>query len=1130
MQCTRCGFDNPAGMNFCGNCGLKLARQCAACGSDNPPAFRFCGSCGSALEAAPDAAPDPAVAAADPASRRIRIPIPAPAATPPSAERRQLTVMFCDLVGSTSLSARLDPEELREVVGSYQAVCADAIEANEGYIAQYLGDGVLAYFGYPHSTEREAGRAVRAGLAILHGISLLAERMRRERGMELGVRIGIHTGVVVIGEIGAGQKREQLALGETPNLAARIQGLAEPDTLVVSRDTYRLVRDEFECEDLGTRDAKGVGAPVRLYRVVRDTGGELPGTAPGDAPVGREREMAELGEHWQRVLQGRGQVVLVSGDDGMGKSSLVRAFAQEAAAGGATLLAIRCLPHFRNTAYQPVVELLQRALGCSGGEPPEFKLRCLRDLLKRQGFPVAEMMPLFASVLALPYDEGEPDERSSPRRRKERTRAALLRMMLGAAAGGPLLVCVEDVHWADPSTLELLGLLADQVSDRRILAVFTHRLEFRPPWHPPAHQAELVVGRLQQADVEQIIARLTGGKALPPEVAAQIIARTDGVPLFVEELTKTVLESGLLREEDDRYELTGGALPSMAIPTTLHDSLEARLDRLSGTTKELAQIGAVLGREFRYELLQAVSGADPAVLGPALAQLVEAELVYEQGTAPEAVYTFKHALIQEAAYQSLLKGVRHQHHHRAALVLEERFPAEAEEHPELVAQHYTAAGLADPAVEAWIRAGRRAVERSANHEAASHLRHGLELLGALAEDRTRQERELQLLLTLGPALTATLGHAAGEVREVYHRGLQLAKVLGVEGEHIELMGGLFSCYFVRAELAEAFEVAKEMLRAAAAVGHSRWEAPALVAVGVALLKTGSLDDARDYLERALELYDPARHFSMAHALGQDIGVVAWSYSSFVHIALGAADDALRRARRAIELARELDHPHSLAFALTFTSAIHFFRREPAAALEVAQEMEELAERENFPHWRMDVPPTRAWALAALGRTDEAAEWVDGIDVDAMLAAMGVGPTLYRVRVVAESYLDAGRPEQAAPLLARLRGMLEIEAPGTWWSAEVYRAQGAAAAQLGQTDDARAHLERAVVAARAARTPLFLLRGLLDLARLRGGLDAALRGDLAEVCLALADAGDIADLRDARALLDDAEAEADLVEA
>jgi class 3 adenylate cyclase/tetratricopeptide (TPR) repeat protein len=1101
MQCTPCGFENPSGTAFCGGCGSALGTTCASCGGVSPPGFRFCGHCGAAL------------VAAEPVPGARMFPQDAPASA--DGERRQLTVMFCDLAGSTSLSARMDPEEWRAVVREYQGACAGAIEANDGYVAQYLGDGVLAYFGYPRGSEQEAIRAVRAGLGVVRGV----EAVEARRGIGLAVRVGIHTGVVVIGEMGAGRRRDNLALGDTPNLAARLQGLAGPDTVLVSGDTHRLLGDEFECEALGRRELSGFPAPVPVFRVTRDVAAEVGGarrSGPAGPIVGRELEMAFLHGRWERVRAGGGQVVLVSGEAGMGKSALMHAFAASVGE-EAVILETRCLPYFRSTAYQPAVDLLRLSLEATAGAPPAERLAALSELLERNGLAVEETLPVFASLLSLPHARAAEEAARSPRERKERTRAGLLQLLLAGARHGPLLLCVEDLHWADPSTLELLGLLAREITDRPILALLTHRLEFLPPWGHPPHQSQLALTRLPDSDVAAVLDRLTGGRALPAAVREQILARTDGVPLFVEELTRTVLESGLLREGPEGFELAGDSLPAMAIPSTLHDSLEARLDRLSGT-RELAQLGSVLGREFDYALMQAVSDVPEGELREALAQLVSAELLSRRGVPPDAVYTFRHALLQEAAYQSLLRGVRQSWHQRAAVALEERFPEEAAARPERVAQHYTAAGLPLPAVDAWIRAGRRALERSDNTEAVAHLRQGLERLEDLPPGPERDAWELSILLPLGPALTATMGYAAPEVRATYLRALALSRALRVVDDHLEVMGGLFASYFARWEAAEALELGCEMLHVAAAEGDSPWEGAAHVAIGVALLRAGTLDESRGHLEEALGMYDPERHFVLAYTMGHDFGVVAWSYSAVAHFALGMPGEAAERARRAAELARGLAHPHSLAMALGMAASLHFFRRDPAAVLEALAELEELAFREGFHHWGVDAAPMRAWALAVGGRVEEAMEAAAPIDVQRLMRGGGTGPWLYRGWVLAEAYLAAGETGVAVPLLERLCEILEAEAPEMWWLADVYRAHAAALARLGRPDDARASLERAADAARVAGTPILLLRALLDLARVCGPADASVLDELRDAVGALGGAGDLAELAEARWLL------------
>jgi class 3 adenylate cyclase len=639
------------------------------------------------------------------------VPPPAPQELPPSrgettpaapsrpaAERRQLTVLFCDLVDSTALSSQLDPEEYREVVRAYQDTCAKVIARFEGHIAQYLGDGLLVYFGYPRAHEDDAQRAVRAGLGMVEAVGQLNTRLAQEREVHLVVRLGIHTGLVVVGDVGGGTRQEQLALGETPNIAARLQGIAAPNTLVISAATFQLLGGFFACQPLGTPLLKGLAQPLAVYRVLYESMArsrlEAAGSAALTMLVGREQEIGLLQERWAQVKEGIGQVVLLSGEAGIGKSRLVQVLQEQVAAEPrAWLTPCQCSPYHQNTALYPWIELLERvALRFEREESPSQKLRKLEGFLVQYGLPLAEVVPLFATLLSLPLPAEYAPLTMSPEQQKQQTLHALLTILLRIAAQQPVLFVMEDLHWVDPSTLELLTLLVDQGPTARILALLTFRPDFSPPWTGRSHCTQVAVHRLPRQQAVEVIRQVAHGKALPPEVIAQIVAKTDGVPLFVEELTKMVLESGLLQERDDRYELTG-PLPPLAIPTTLHDSLMARLDRLT-TVKSLAQLGATLGREFSYALLHAVAPWDEGTVQRGLHQLVDAEFLFQRGLPPQATYLFKHALIQDAAYQSLLKSTRQQYHQRIAQVLEERFPETAETQPEWLAHHYT---QADPA-------------------------------------------------------------------------------------------------------------------------------------------------------------------------------------------------------------------------------------------------------------------------------------------------------------------------------------------------------------------------------------------------------------------------------------------------
>ena len=559
--------------------------------------------------------------------------VPDAAALPAAvAERRQLTVMFCDLVDSTSLAAQRDPEELREVVRAYQAACAKVIARFEGHIAQYLGDGLLVYFGYPLAHEDDAQRAVRAGLGIIEALGQLNTRLGQERGVQLAVRLGVHTGLVVVGDIGDGTRQEQLALGETPNLAARLQGIAAPDTLVISAATWQLLSGFFACQPLSAQPIKGLPQPVEVYQVLYESMArsrlEAAGSTGLTPLVGREQEIGLLLERWEQVKDGHGQVVLLSGEAGIGKSRLVQVLKEQVASESqAWLTPCQCSPYYQNSALYPMIDLLERVvLQFDREETPQQKLGKLEGLLVQHGLSLAEAMPLFAALLSLPLSADYTPLPLSPEQQKQKTMQALLTVSLRIAAQQPVLFVMEDLHWVDPSTLELLSLLVDQGPTARILALCTFRPDFSPPWTGRSHLTQVTVNRLSRRQAVEVIHQVAHGKALPPGVVEQIVAKTDGVPLFVEELTKMVLESGLLQEREERYELTG-PLPSLAIPATLHDSLMARLDRLA-TAKGLAQLGATLGREFSYELLQAVAPWDEGTLQRGLHQLVEAEFLY----------------------------------------------------------------------------------------------------------------------------------------------------------------------------------------------------------------------------------------------------------------------------------------------------------------------------------------------------------------------------------------------------------------------------------------------------------------------------------------------------------------------
>lgn len=697
----------------------------------------------------------------------------------PEAERRQVTVMFCDLVGSTELSAQLDPEEFRDVLRDYQEICAKIIHRFEGHLAKYLGDGLLVYFGYPLAHEDDVQRAVRAGLGIIEAVEAYNRARQREKGLKISLRIGIHTGLVVAGEMGGGGTREPLAIvGETPNIAARLQHLAQPNMIVVSAATYRLIEGYFECQTLGAHPLRGFSQPLEVYRVLQER--EWPGRLELDGVtglvplVGREQEIGLLVDHWEQAKNGAGQAVLLSGEAGIGKSRLVQVIKEQVKSEAHFHLESRCSPYYQHSAFYPIIALLQRLLQLHTDDTPFQKLAKLEQGLARYALPLSEVVPLLAPLLSIPLTEHYASSSLSPQRHKQKTIDALLLVLLGIATHRPLLIVMEDLHWSDSSTLEVLGLLIERKHTARIFILLTARPTFHPPWAPQSFTC-LTPPRLTRGQIRIMVKRITEGKTLPAEVLRQLVTKTDGIPLFVEELTKMVLESDLLRREGDRYVLQG-SLPSLAIPTTLHDSLMARLDRLA-SAKIIAQLGATLGREFSYALLQAVSPLDEETLQRELTRLVDLELLYQWGVPPQATYLFKHALIQEAAYQSLLKSTRQHYHRQIALVLTERFPEIVETQPELLAHHYKEGGLSEKAITCWQRASQRAIQRSDHAEAGGHLIRGLEVLATLPDTPERLRQELVLQMALGQTLMEMKGYNAPEVEQAYNRARMLYQLV-----------------------------------------------------------------------------------------------------------------------------------------------------------------------------------------------------------------------------------------------------------------------------------------------------------------------------------------------------------------
>ena len=1042
----------------------------------------------------------------------------------PDAERRQLTVMFCDLVESTKLASQLDPEDLREVVRAYQRVCSDVITRFDGHIAQLLGDGLLVYFGYPQAHEDDTQRAVRAGLGMLAAMGDLNTHLQRDKGIQLAVRLGIHTGLVVVGAMGGQGRQEQLALGEVPNIASRIEGMAEANTVAISAASYRLVQGYFDCEALGAQTLRGVADPVTIYRVLSESGaqGRLDIAQPrGLTPlVGRESEVTLLLERWEQAKSGEGHVVLLTGDAGIGKSRLVQMLKDHVTQEPHTRWECRSSEYSQNTALFPITDLFQRLLRFQAEATPNEKLAKLEHTLSQYRLPLEESVQLFAPLLSVPIPENYyPPLNLSPQRQRQKTLETIVAILQELAEHQPVLFIVEDLHWTDPTTLELLNLVIEQTPTAALCVLLTCRPHFQPAWHHRSYLTEITVNRLSQPQIERMTTHVARGKPLPTQVCVQIADKTDGVPLFVEEITKAILESGHLKEVDAHYVLTG-SLSTLAIPATLQDSLMARLDRLI-SAKGIAQLGAAIGRQFAYDLLYVVSQLDEATLQRELGRLVEAEIVYQRGVPPQATYVFKHALIQDAAYASLLKSTRQHYHQRIAHVLEEQFPETAEAQPELLAHHFTEAGLTEKAVHYWHTAAQRAVERSAHVEAITHLRRGMELLQTLPETPQRLQREVDMHIALGASLSATKGFATPEVEQTYSHAQHLCQHLEDPQRLFSVLRGLWIYSNVRAELQTAHTLGEQLLTLAQQIQDSAMLVVAHRALGATLYHLGAVASAHTHFAQGMALYDPQQSRASTLLYGEDAGVVCHSFAPWTLWYLGYPDQGLVRNQEAVTLAQQVAHPFSLSFALSFAALFHQYRREVQAAQEHAEAAIRLAKEQGFPDWMAFGSLIRAWALAQQGQAQEGIEQIHL----GLTTYRATGAELYRpswLALLAEAQGTIGEPEVGLVVLTEALTLVDTTG-ARWYEPELYRLKGELL--LAQSPDnhteAETCFQHALSIAQSQSAKSWELRAATSLARLwqqQGKRDEA-RQLLGDIYGWFTEGFDTADLKDAKAFLD-----------
>jgi class 3 adenylate cyclase/predicted ATPase len=1034
-----------------------------------------------------------------------------------AAERRQLTVMFCDLVGSTALSARFDPEDLREIIAAYHRTVAEIIAAADGFISRYMGDGVLVYFGYPQAHEDDAERAVRAGLGAIDAV-----RRLDAKSVKLQTRVGIATGLVVVGDvIGEGSAQEQSVVGETPNLAARLQGLAEPDTVVIAAGTRRLVGNLFEYRDLGAVEVKGIAAPVPVWQVLRPSAvasrfEALHGSALTPL-IGRDEEIDLLLRRWARAKAGDGQVVLICGEPGIGKSRITAALAERLHVEPYLRLRYFCSPYYQDSALFPFIDQVGRAAGFASDDPPAARLEKLEALLAHVA-PPDEDVAFLADLMSLPASERHPLPNLSPQRKKERTLEALIRRLEGFARRQPIVAVFEDAHWMDPTSRELLDLIIQRVHSLPVLLIVTFRPEFQPPWIGQPQVTMLALNRLDRHDRTALVEQIAGGKALPDEVISQIVGRTDGVPLFVEELTKSVLESGVLREEADSYVLNR-PLPPFAIPTTLQDSLMARLDRLA-SVRLVAQIGAAIGREFSYALLRAVSRLPENELHAALGRLVASELVFQRGMPPDAVYSFKHALVQDAAHGSLLRNARQQLHAQIADALQTHFPELMESQPELLAQHYAEAGLVEKSVAYWGQAGRRSAARSAMAEATAQLQKGLDQLELLPDNRQRQQQELEFWSAMGAALRFVKGQAAPEMGHAFVRARELWEQLGSPSQFLHIPYGLSFYHIYRGEFDLAQRLDEDLLR----LSRQRNDAAGLVlghaSSGRTLMSLGRFASSRSHLEEVLALYDPDSHGSLGYQTGSHPGRGARGQLGIALFCLGFPDKALAQINAGITEALTLAHTPSLAASLAQGCRLLSLRGDNAALDERAGQLIAVATEQGFPLYRALGTIYRGWVKV---NTDDVAEGISllrsGSGAYRTTGAESRIP--YYIALLAKACEIAGQVDEALTLLNSAMQIAE-RIGERWFAAELYRHKGHFLLRQGFSEAAEELYRQALAIAEEQEAKLWELRAAVSLARLgrQQGRHSEAYDVLRPVCGWFTEGFDTQDLRDAKALLDE----------
>ena len=1051
MRCPECYTDNPESQRSCADCGAQLLPKCSRCGADASLDARFCSQCGKPLEAAGN------LSATDFDGADV--------------ERRHLTVLFCDLVGSTAIAEKLDPEDWRSVIRDYHAACGEQVRRLEGHVAQYLGDGLLIYFGYPVAFEDSARRALQAGLAILQAVSKQNQRLSEATGAELRVRVGVHSGLVVLDSIG--ERQELLALGDTPNIAARVQAVADPNTLVITEATRRLTSGFFNLSSLGQSVFKGASEQIALYRVESESGAgsrlEAASAAGLSRLVGRQREQERLLGLWAGALEGKGPTVLLTGEPGIGKSRQIAELRQRVAVPALQVIECRCSPYQQSSPLHPFVDMFERRLGrVRDNQPAEIAAILQAEVAGVPGQPALQA-GLLAGLLSLPVDPGFLSPELLPQQRRQATFDLLLAWLDTLAARHPTLLIVEDLHWADPSTLELLGLLIKRPPRGQLLTVLNARPEFEGAWADDERFQVINLPRLERGEMEQIVSDVAGNRPLPRTLVDQVIASADGVPLFLEEITRSVLESGLVRDSGNGYELAG-TLTHDAIPATIQDSCMARLDRL-GAGKRLIQLAAVLGREFSSELLGAVTTMPAEVLSRGLQQLVDSQLLLEDRRSSSPAFQFKHALIQDAAYHSLSRATRLRYHLQVAATLKTHFPEIGGRRPELLAHHYEAAGMVDEAIQYWHTAGQQALGESAHAEAIGHMRRGLQMASGLTDAAERARQELNLRAGLGVALITTRGFAAPEVEETFTRAAELCALLGEPP--LRVLYGIWVGNVVRSDPGPTALLVPRLQELAQHARDDDSRVVCLASLGTWAFWQGRYDLVLDYHGRAVglcDINDPKRqHESLLRDFGFEGLLYPHLYLAWRHLLVGLPAEALRLHDQAFALAERIGDPYLLAGASQFAATLNHDLGDHDRSRHFADRCRALSTERGFPFW---LAASSVMSGAAQVKQGHAADGFPLIEQGlSQLRLIGAKmPYPYLLSCYADALLLVGDPARAMATIDEALAMARANVDRNY-EPELLRLRGEALASQGDLPGAEQHFRMALAlcSAQGART-------------------------------------------------------------